>query len=56
MDVRWLGSWTPPPRAKNVMPVLSCIFAFLALKRIPSFERLFLTSRWLQPFFRLAPF
>ena len=20
MDVRWLGSWTPLPRAKNVMP------------------------------------
>ena len=53
-EVAWVLD--PPPRAKNVMPVLSCIFAFLALKRIPSFERLFLTSRWLQPFFRLAPF
>lgn len=57
-EVAWVLD--PPPLcqerdASNRHP-LSCIFTFLALKRVPSFERLFLTSRWLQPFFRLAPF
>ena len=60
MDVRWLGSWTPPPPcqerdASNWHP-LSCIFAFLALKHVPSFEHLFLTARLLQPFFPIGPF
>ena len=55
MGVRWPWVLDPPPPcqerdASNWHP-LFCIFTFLALKHVPSFERLFLTSRLLQPFF-----
>ena len=57
-EVAWVLD-TPPPcqecDASNWHP-LSCIFAFLALKHVPSFERLFLTARLLQSFFPVGPF
>ena len=43
---RGASDWTP----------LSCIIAFLALRHVPSFKRLFLTSHLLQPFFLVGPF